>query len=231
MAAKDDALSRRGFMGDVGRAALLVPLSVPLVAAAPDVLARGYREPAQGEWDLSWVKRLEAATDRAIFDWPGMGSTADPIILEIAARYLDNCAAAYGGNGFRPGVVLNIRTTATAAGLSDDLWERFSLGTETSAVDPDTNEPARRNPFWRRAKDTPAGIPDLAELMQRGCIVLICDFALGHLSERVGKRIGRDPKEVHQELRAGRIPGAFIVPSGIFGLVRSQNAGCGLVRL
>ena len=33
------------------------------------------------------------------------------------------------------------------------------------------------------------------------------------------------------ELRAGFVPGAYAVPSGIFGLARAQNSGCALVRM
>src|SRR5439155_18472079 len=167
-----------------------------LADAVPDLVAQGPDGSVPGGSDLSWIKRLEAATDRAVFDWATMGDPADPIVLEITARYLDNCVAVYGSSGLRPGVVLNVRTTATAAALSDALWERYALGTEAGVVDPDTKQPARRNPFWRHANDAPTGMPDLADLMQRGCIVLVCDFALEHLARRLATRIGRDAQDV-----------------------------------
>ena len=231
MPKEDEGRSRRGFVTDLGLAALLAPLGLPIADAGPGSVAQDLGGSDSGQWDLSWIKRLKAATDRAVFDWATLGDPVDPIVLEIAARYLDNCVAVYGDSGFRPGIVLNIRTTATAAGLADGLWERFELGADTGVVDPDTKQSARRNPFWRHASYAPAGMPDLADLMQRGCIVLVCDFALGHLARRVATRIGREPESIHQELRAGCIAGAYVVPSGIFGLARSQNAGCAFVRM
>jgi hypothetical protein len=223
--------SRRQFVGDIGLAALLAPIGLRRSTVGPGAHRARPDDAGQGEWDLSWVKRIETATDRAVFDWGTMGDPSDPIVVEIAARYLDNCAAVYRKTAPRPTVVLNIRSSATAAALMDGAWERFGLGGDAGVLDPDTKESARRNPFWRRAKDAPAGMPDLAELMDRGAIALVCDFALGHIAGRVARRTGRDQGEVQAELRSSCVPGSFVVPSGIFGLARAQNAGCAFVRM
>ncbi|HEX6966292.1 MAG TPA: hypothetical protein VF166_10870, partial [Gemmatimonadaceae bacterium] len=102
-----------------------------------------------GAWDLSWLDQLASATDRAVFDWPSLGNPADPIVLEIAGRYLDNCAAAYRAGSYRARVVLNARTRGIPAALTDDAWQRYSLGTDYDVKDPATGAPAQRNPFWR----------------------------------------------------------------------------------
>ena len=185
------------------------------------------------EWDLSWLDRLATATDRAVFDWPSSGDPADPIVLELAERYLDNCAAAYRPKTYEARVVLNVRTQAVAAALNDAMWQRFALGTEYSIKDPTTQEPAVRNPFWHRAPSPAPGItlPTLADLISRGAIILVCDFALGHLSKRLATKAGRNADDVHRELLSGFVPQSFAVPSGIFGLARAQNAGCAFVRM
>jgi hypothetical protein len=184
-------------------------------------------------WDLSWVARLSTATDRAVFDWPSLGDPADPQVLYFAARYLDNCEAAYAPQKYEARAVLNIRTQAVPAALNDATWDRFALGTEYSVNDPVTRKPAVRNPFWHRAPDPAPGVtlPTLPDLLARGSIVLVCDFALGHLAERIAGKSGRKPEDVHGELRNGFVPGAFAVPSGIFGLAKAQNAGCAYVRM
>lgn len=226
-----EASSRRDFVVGLGRVAVAAPLGLHLTEVGAQHVDQSSRPALTGDWDLSWIKRLEAATDRAVFDWPTMGDPIDPIVLQIAQRYLDNCSAVYGGSEFRAGVVLNIRTTATSAALTDAPWDRFSLGAEYKVDDPDTKQPARRNPFLRRAREAPAGMPDLAELIQRGAILLACDFALGHLAKRLAARLGRPADVMQAELRAGLLPGCFLVPSGIFGLARAQNAGCAFVRM
>jgi hypothetical protein len=186
-----------------------------------------------GEWDLSWLARLATATDRAVFDWPGLGDPADPIVLEIAARYLDNCESTYGAQKYDARAVLNIRTQAVSAALNDATWDHHALGAEYKVNDPVTGKLAVRNPFWHRAPDPLPGIslPSLADLVGRGAIVLVCDFALEHLAKRMADKAGRPSAEVHQELRNGFVPGAFAVPSGIFGLAKAQNAGCAFVRM
>lgn len=225
--------SRRDFVANAGRLASAISLTTlitPHVASATSV---GSQPAASGDWDLSWLTTLANATDRAVFDWPSLGDPADPQVLYFAARYLDNCAAAYAPRKYDARVVLNIRTQAVSAALNDATWARYALGNEINVNDPGTRKPALQNPFWHRAPDPSPGVvlPTLADLLGRGAIVLVCDFALGHLAERIAEKTKRQPSEVHQDLRNGFIPGAFAVPSGIFGLAKAQNAGCAFVRL
>jgi len=230
-----DARSRRSFLTDAGRLASTVALAgcAPSSVAASTLSAPNVSTVASGDWDLRWIDTLRAATDRAVFDWPSLGDPADPIVLEIAERYLDNCRSAYRAGSYDARVVLNIRTQAIGAGLSDSLWERYSLGVEYNAKDPATQQPATRNPFWHRAPSPAPGItlPSIADLVARGAIVLVCDFAMGNLSRRLATKSGRAADDVHAELRKGLIQGAYAVPSGIFGLARSQNAGCAYIRM
>jgi len=186
-----------------------------------------------GDWDLRWLDTLRGATDRAVFDWPSLGDPADPIVLEIAERYLDNCRSAYRAGTYDARAVLNIRTQAIGAAMTDGVWEQYSLGTEYNAKDPTTQQPAIRNPFWHRAPSPAPGItlPSIADLVDRGAIILVCDFAMRNLSRRLSAKSGRNADDVHADLRKGLIKGAYAVPSGIFGLARSQNAGCAYIRM
>ncbi|HEU4786250.1 MAG TPA: hypothetical protein VFS57_02545 [Gemmatimonadaceae bacterium] len=120
-------------------------------------------------------------------DWPSLGDPSDSIVLQIAARYLDNCAAAYKPHTYKAIAVMNTRTTAIPAAMTDAAWSRYLL--------------------------------------------LVCDFAMGHLSTRLASKVGRSADDVRADLRRSLVPGAFAVPSGIFGLARAQNAGCALVRM
>ena len=227
--------TRRSFLGDVGRLAS----TIALVGCAPPALASATSPSRDGavipgpDWDLRWINRLKSATDRAVFDWPVLGDPASPLILEFAQRYLDNCQSAYRAGTYDARVVLNIRTQAIGAAMTDALWERYSLGVEYSATDPTTKQPAVRNPFWRGVRDARPGStsPTIAGLLNRGAIILVCDFAMGHLSAQLATKFGRRADDVHAELRNGLIEGAYAVPSGIFGLARAQNAGCAYTRM
>ncbi len=228
------AASRRTFMSVCGKVAASFALATgiapvqTLSAEESDVAAQS----RSGPWDLSWTKRLSGTTDRAVFDWPGLGDPADPTMLYLAERYLDNCRDAYGDSRHEVRTVLNIRTQAVPAALSDATWARFHVGAEYNVKDPNTAQIAEVNPFLHRSPNAVPDVvvPTIPDLMQRGSIVLVCDFALRNLAKRLAGKTGASADEVHTQLRAGLIDGAFAVPSGIFGLARAQNAGCALVR-
>ena len=226
-----DRGSRRDFVTEVVRIAAAGALS----ASASPKSAQALPEPEvrAAAWDLSWIDLIAKATDRAVFDWPTPGDPADPQVLYFAERYLDNCAVIYGSRNYDARVVLNIRTTAVGAALTDSAWERYSLGAEYNVKDPVTREPAVRNPFWHRAPDPAPGVklPTLEDLLKRRAIVLVCDFALAHLASRLATKSGRNADEIHRDLEAAFVPSAFAVPSGIFGLARAQNAGCAYMRI
>jgi len=230
----DHGSPRRVFLTDAVRVASSAALVACGAPRTGRVQAPAPAPASDGTWDLSWVDRLSKASDRAVFDWPAIGDPTDPIVLEIAGRYLDGCDAVYGSGRHRAGVVLNVRTQAVPAALADAAWQRYPLGTEFTLKDPDTQQVAARNPFWHRAR-VAAGQPpapvSLEELVQRGAIILVCDFALGHLARRLAQRVGAESSAVHRELRGMFVSGAYAVPSGIFGLARAQNAGCAYVRM
>jgi hypothetical protein len=127
--------------------------------------------------------------------------------------------------------VLNLRTQAVHLALSDGVWDKYPIGEDANVKDRVTGAPARRNPSYAPApgaSDAEAGMT-LERLHQRGAVVLVCDFALGHRATRLAAKVGTARDAVYEELRRGLVPGAVLVPSGIFGLGEAQNAGCAFV--
>lgn len=80
--------------------------------------------------------------------------------------------------------------------LNDHLWERYAIGEDLKLKDPDTHAFATRNVFWKARKGAAGWEADMA---------LVALQRRGLIS---------------------LIPGAILVPSGIYGLIRAQNAGC-----
>lgn len=208
---------------------------IPRVADAhvAEESPRSRDERQSSVWDLRWVQMIQKASDRALFDWPSLGDPADPTQLWFADRYAQNCESVYGAGKYSLALVLNIRTQAVPAALKDELWERYTLGAEYKVNDPHTSQPALRNPFWHEAPSIAEGIrtPSLSKFLPQGAIALVCDFALGHLSKRLASKHARAEQEIHDELLRGLVPGAFAVPSGMFGMAKAQNAGCALIKL
>jgi hypothetical protein len=221
--------SRRAFVGRLGQlglAAVVSPMAADRAGRVTPPFPSSNRT-APGEWDLSWIAKLRDAPDCAVVDTTSVGGG---LVFQIATRYLDNCDAVYGAEKHRARVVLNLRVRAVGLGLNDGLWNQHALGIEYDVKDPVSQQPATRNVYMALAASDPPGLGSINGLVQRGAVILVCDFALGHLAERLATKSGRAGEEVHRELRAGLVGGAFLVPSGIFGLARAQNAGCAYVN-
>lgn len=223
--------SRRRFVAQLGRIASLSALSsIAMPHGADAAEPQAADEGAPGDWDFSWVSRLSGATDRGVFDWNEMETPPEATPIDYAARYLDGCESAYGSTAAARAVLV-IRASAIPAALNDAAWGRYAIGATYQITDPVTRQPAARNPFWSDASHGASAPPNLQELVGRGVIVLACNVALTHMASRLARAYGQTPAEVHQALIGALVPNGFAVPSGIFGLVRAQNAGCGLVRV
>jgi hypothetical protein len=57
-------------------------------------------------------------------------------------------------------------------------------------------------------------------------ICLVCNVALGSMAYRMAEKTHQNVEDVKTEFRANLVPGAILVPSGIYALIRAQNAGC-----
>jgi hypothetical protein len=152
----------------------------------------------------------------------------------LAARFLDGVQDVFAARSPDAIAIINARTRAIALGLSDAIWSRYRIAEDLGLKDA-AGQPLRTNPGWAPAPDAIPAMADIAleRLVARGTIVLVCDFALGHLATRLAKGAdvapGTTAADVHASLRAGLVPGGVLVPSGIFGLGAAQNAGCAFV--
>jgi len=204
--------SRRSFIGHVagmGAAATLGPIELQ----------------ADPKWDMSWINTVKKAKRRALFDAPSPG-----VVFDLSRRWYDNIDKVYGPSAGRCCAVLNLRTRSTSGGLADSMWQKYPIGEDLKVNDPDTTAPARRNLDLRVTPEKDAiGYGSIEGLQKRGAVVIVCDFALGHLANRLAKAVNAQPDAVHEELRSNLVAGAFLVPSGIFGAAEAQNAGCAFI--
>lgn len=204
--------TRRSFIGNAAGMGALAALGPIELQADP-------------QWNMSWIHTVKKAKRRALFDAPSPG-----VVFDLARRWYDNIDKVYGRSAGRCCAVLNLRTRSTAGGLADTMWQKYPIGEDLKVNDPDTNAPARRNLDIRVSEEKAAqGYGSIEGLQKRGAIVIVCDFALGHLANRLAKATNAKPEDVHAELRSNLVAGAFLVPSGIFGAAEAQNAGCAFI--
>ncbi len=218
--------TRRDFIGSAaGAAALGAFIPADLAAWQLDAAA-----PATDEaWNLAWPAKLRGK-HKAVFDVP-----------EIESGYGVWRAAAWG-NQYKQvlkaspkdiSTVVVLRHNAIILALTDAFWEKYGIGKLKSVKHPITEEPLTRNPSLMSEKD---GIPapwnqlGLPTQLERGAVVLACNLALRDCVDLIQKQTGATEEVAHREAVAALVPGVILQPSGVFGAVRAQEAGCAYIR-
>jgi intracellular sulfur oxidation DsrE/DsrF family protein len=216
---------RREFLEHLGvaSAAILGTGALPLDAStSPPPNASS--EP----WDMSWLERLESATYRAVID---ANTLEEGYAADLAGGLIDTYRDVHGTSDDQVRIVIVARRAGTPLVLGDVVWEKYPLGEDTKMNDRD-GAPYRRNPFYRpRPGASPESAPNkLESLQKRGVILLVCNVALNNWVRGLAERTKRDVADVKKEVFANLVPGTTVMPSGVFALMRAQNAGCAYMR-
>ena len=226
---------RRGFLARLGASLAALAgggaLSSTVLAQSGQSATSGAPAPAaRGPWDDTWTTRL-TGQHRMVFDAPEI---AEGLAISQARTFTKGYEEALGKSGADVNAVLVFRHGAVPMAMGDTLWDRYGLGKELNLKDPTTGEPACRNPFmnYRQGDRHWMVWPDggLDALMARGATLLVCDLALRGFSSRTARRLERPVAEVREEIRAGLVPGAVVLPSGIYAVARAQECGCQYIR-
>lgn len=208
---------RRDFITQLGVAA------AALVVDADEMRAK---TPAStSDWDTSWLDRLAKAQYRVVFN---ASVIDDGGVMDYANTFFEHFHEVHGTTNAQTRPVIVFRRLGTPMALNDAMWDRYTLGDDAKVIDAVTREPAKRNVFW---KAPPGALPEsagtkLESLQARGLISLVCNVAATNLARRLANRTKTDPETVIKEVKANLVPGAVLVPSGIYALIRAQNAGC-----
>lgn len=214
--------ARREFLGQLG--VLAAAAAIPRTVGAAEPMRQ---QSATSPWDMSWVEKVAAAPYKCVIDATNIN---DGAALDLAADVLDQFHEVYPNDQAR--VVVVARQLGVPLALQDALWDRYAIGADRKITDPATKAPARRNPFLRpRPGAASYDVESKIEpLMARGLTILVCNRAAMNTARSYAEQTHRDVEQVQAEFRAGLVPGAFLMPDGIFALVRAQNAGCALLK-
>ena len=213
---------RRAFMGQLGLMAFA--MSMPRGLPHTEITHQG-----TSTWDMSWVERVSAAPYKVVID----ATKIEGDVLYTAFDVMDTFHEVYGTPDDQTRVVVVMRHFGAAMGLSDALWERYPIGEERSVTDPQTKAPARRNPFLRAApnmKEAWELNSKIEPLVARGVTILVCNRAAMGLASALAKRANKPVEEMQADIKAGLVPGAYLMPNGVFAVIRAQNAGCAFFR-
>jgi intracellular sulfur oxidation DsrE/DsrF family protein len=220
---------RRDFLTRLGIGAVALgggAFVAPLGAEELDSLREGAA--AEGGWDMSWVDQLQKVPYKGVFDSTAL---ADGAALDLAAGIWDNFKEVYGTDETTRMVII-MRQLGQVMAFNDAMWDKYAIGEERKVNDPVTQQPARRNPWLKPTPGEPAWAvaSKLETLRARGAIFLVCNRASMNWANSAAERMKRDVEEVKSDVRKNLVPGAVLMPTGVFALVRAQNAGCAYMR-
>jgi hypothetical protein len=163
-------------------------------------------------------------------DWPGKLTGRHKQVLDT---YSVNDGAPFGfvhnfltPNKSATGVVI-LRHDAFPLALNHAMWAKYKIGEAEKINDPETKAAAVKNPYFEAKpgvlRNDNAAID---KLLARGTVFGACAVALRGHATRLAKNAGVTADEAAKEFTANIIPGITVIPSGVWGVNRAQEAGC-----
>ena len=223
--------TRRDFLGKIAvNAAMLGAMPLALDFRSADALAV-LAAPAQGEkWDLSWVSKV-TGKHKTIFDVPEVDSGYGVWRASIwAKQYQETLGAAPKDLS----TVLVLRHNGITLAMQQSFWDKYGIGKAKSALHPITQQPTDRNPALLSSSrnEVPADFDAVAldKFISRGGIALGCNLAFGDCVELVKSKEGLSDADARKQAIGYLVPGVILQPSGVFAVIRAQEAGAVYIR-
>lgn len=230
---------RRDFLGSMlglGVAGMVGPAGGPVDEKFARLLRGGrsqmmtggmrFRTPAPADsWDVSWADKV-TGKHRAIFDnveiSMGLG-------LLRALIWLKDYSEVYSAPASDMSGVVVLRHNAIWMIMDDEFWSHHNIGALTKINDPRTKLPLKRNPALGANVFglPPAMADDALTKVLGGCTVLACNLAFTlDVVEKVKTDLKLDEAKAREAALKHVIPGVILQPSGVFAVLRAQEAGC-----
>ena len=132
-------------------------------------------------------------------------------------------------------VVVVLRHSSIGYAMEDKAWAKYGLGKLFEANDPETKQPATRNPFWK-PKPGAYKIPGVGELLigvnqlqENGVQFCVCAAAINVYSAVTAQAMNLKHEDVKNDFMNAILPGIQPVPSGVWALGRAQEKQCAYI--
>jgi hypothetical protein len=180
---------------------------------------------ATSPWDVSWVDKL-TGKHRALFDSVehSMG-----LALLRALIWMNDNKEVYGTTPADTNAVVVLRHNAIWLIMDDEFWAHHKIGAITKIDDPATKQPVARNPvLGPNLIGFPAAMADDSlKKALASATVLACNLAFNlQVVPRVKADLKLDDAQAREMALKHVVPGVILQPSGVFAVVRAQEAGC-----
>jgi len=124
-------------------------------------------------------------------------------------------------------LVIILRAGALPIALNSDIWAKYKIGESFKIIDPETKAPAVKNPFLHPKPGVLRSDESAVDrLLEAGVTFGACDVALHGQSKRLASNAGVTADAAAKDWTANVVPGITILPSGVWGVNRAQEAGC-----
>jgi len=163
-------------------------------------------------------------------DWPGKLTGRHKQVVDVYTVN-DGYPLGFALNFLTPNksatAVVVLRHQAFPLALSHAMWSKYKIGESEQVQDPETKAAALKNPYY----ETKPGVlrndeSAIDRLLARGTVFGACSQALQGHARRLARNGGVTADEAAKEFIANIIPGITVIPSGVWGLNRAQEAGC-----
>ena len=211
------SIRRREFLGSLGTASVAAVLPLSSARAAASVPA-----PVTETWDMAWVDRVKGKY-RAVFDSPGF---SDGEALFRAVFWTRDYKEVYGTDAKDMSAVLVVRHQGICLAMNDEFWKKYEVGKKNKFKN--GKDWYDRNPV---GSSSPGASPEFADVnipkfIANGGTVLACHLAFKGCVALVQKQDKLMHDEAEKVARTYLIPGVILQPSGVFAVLRGQEAGC-----
>jgi intracellular sulfur oxidation DsrE/DsrF family protein len=162
----------------------------------------------------------------------GAARVNDAAVLQYAVNTLNGFESGWGEPRANAQIAVVLFGSAATLGLDDTAWRTHKLGEIVKAFKADflTADASQGNPWSHAAAVAgPRGDRSIPALLARGVRVIVCNTALGEISNRIvaaGYGDGvTDPFAIQAHLRERVLPGCDVVPAGISSVSVLQENG------
>ncbi|HEX4936913.1 MAG TPA: hypothetical protein VFV33_27210, partial [Gemmatimonadaceae bacterium] len=209
--------------------ALSLPLDLLPVAPSPAGSSPDTDPATQEGWNTTWPSRV-TGRHKAIFD---VAEIESGFGVWRANAWVNqyNQVLKIPVQDMTPVVV--IRHNAIILAMQQSFWDRYGIAKLKGVTHPLTGEPIDRNPALIDEKDgvpAPFNQAGLHKQLARGVTVLACNLALQDLVELVKNADKSSEADAQKVALAGLVPGVILQPSGVFAVIRAQEAGCAYIK-
>jgi hypothetical protein len=181
-------------------------------------------------WDLSWVDKVNGKY-RAVFDSPGIDSGGGVVRAHL---WRSQYAEVLGVDPKTMSPVIVLRAKGIVLAMSQPFWDKYSIGKEKNVTDLLTEQPTDKNPVLASSArgEIPAFLDPymLPAQMAKGTVVLACNLAFDEVVQTVVEKTKQTEEAARKEALAAMVPGVILQPSGVFAVMRAQDAGCKYLR-